>query len=324
MKRKYLIAILSIVASLPGAVIFGQNLPVNPATSLVSIRDSIQFPKESSFNFNDFLSGWSTYIGNKANLTKIYKLNPVNEAIAVSMFVGNSGTETEKNVFVFPCSLYYNQVKTNVNIENSVWENPTNGTVQFNFHCSLNGNKINYEFTDFEFFSVGQRGTGKFEEAKPTNIFSEGLLVKNNKIWRQVKQEYFERVTILAERFREFLYSSLGKEEGIKNENKIPPKEETKVKDEVKVEPKVATKPVLPPLFNYDLYKSIGLGMNYGDVVKLFGNEGKELNISSVVIGNKTVVQRTVIWYESETNKSKSITVSFSDDKVSGKSQTNL
>ena len=62
-----------------------QDLPVNPNTGLVSIKDSIEVKNKSLQEVKDVLSKWAYTLIDEANLTKVYKLDNSKQTEKVSI-----------------------------------------------------------------------------------------------------------------------------------------------------------------------------------------------------------------------------------------------
>lgn len=77
-----------------------------------------------------------------------------------------------------------------------------------------------------------------------------------------------------------------------------------------------------PAPISYETYGKIKMNMLYPEVKKLLSGNGKELSSCSSKLNGKTVIQQTILW--SNSNQTKSISVSFSNGKAISKSQSNL
>lgn len=137
---------------------------------------------------------------------------------------------------------------------------------------------------------------GKFEgEKPPSDNYNNSLLFKmSKKEWAEVKAEYYNNLKTLVANLKEYAENLLVKNQDIIDKSPI----------------------------NYESYKKIATGMSYEDVVKLLVVDGKELSNGTTQVNGKVIIQQTIVW--NDLDKSKSITISFTDGKVTSKSQTNL
>jgi len=268
-----------------------QGLPANPQTGLVSIQDSIELKNKTIQEVKDALSKWGNTLMDLDNLKTIFKLNNSKqvENIGINLPVGSVLTvEKGNNKFLINGSMGYGKAKE-VRLFNAVSTNPANGVVKFSLSYTITAQKIIYEFTNLEFSNTGVY-YGKFEDERPPKD-NKGIMSLNKKMWQDVKAEHFDRIRTLSVNLKEYLSNLLP------NNSNVSP-------------------------VNYESYKKIKIGMTYDEVIKIFGDEGKELSNSSSQVNGKIVILQTVIWYDLD--KAKTISVSLSDGKVTGKSQSNL
>jgi hypothetical protein len=282
---------------------FGQDLPLNPNTGLISIIDSVEVKKVSVSEIKRFLSmNWKKYFLDKNTRENLYKLNHKEESINVDGSYFASVSERQRNLFHTSGHLsYYGYKRGAITGElNSI--NITSGTVSFSFLYTVKNDKLLvYEITNFEFVSIASKGVyGKFEDSKPSKPFAVGILIKNKKIWDQIKYDYFERLKIMSKGFKEYTHNYFNNSE---NSTIIQP---------------------VKPLVNYELYKRIEINMNYNQVKEIFSEDGKELNTTMVNLNGRSVAQKICVWPESNSSSNRSITVIFHDNKVYSKSQTGL
>lgn len=276
----------------------GQDLPVNPLTNFVSIRDTISLNSVSAKDFKGIIAKWRNYLGQQSNIEKIFSLKSKDETLILhfSNSFFNSSAETQKDIFTNSGSMTFSAYKRDPVFKQTSSVDATNGKVTFNFIYSIKNGLFVYEFTNFEYsgFSSG----GKFEDEKPVKPFSVGLLAQNKKRWATIKTEYSERFKILSASLKSYVsdYMASMKADSEQEADKSP--------------------------VNYESYKKITTGMALDDVRKMLGDEGKELSSRSNQVNNKTVLLQTIIWYNDQ--KTKSIMISFTDGKVSSKTQANL
>ncbi|MFC0775290.1 hypothetical protein [Terrimonas alba] len=272
---------------------YSQELPVNSQTGLVSIKDSIAVKNKSLQEIKNVLSKWAYTLIDEANLNVVYKLDnsKQTEKISINLPLWSVLTQDKGgNKYVTNGTLTYSRTKTKGLVPTATF-----GAVKFSFSYTVTAKNLIYEFSNLE-YSHDMVHYGKFEgEKPPSNNYNSSLLFKmNKKEWVAVKGEYFENLKILATNLKEYAGSLLINNQASTNQSPI----------------------------NYESYKKITTGMPYDDVVKLLADEGKELSNSSSQVNGKTIILQTIIWYDLD--KSKSISVSFTDSKVNSKSQTNL
>ena len=293
MKPIILILTLLTVISLKG-----QDLPVNTLTRLVSITDTIPLNNISVKEFKAILGKWQNYLNQKANLEKVFLLKSKDESLSLgfgsSLF--NSSAETQKDIYTNSGSLSYFGYKRDPVFKEATSLNATNGKVTFNFIYSIKDGKFLYEFTNLEYGGYGT--SGKFEDDKPIKPFSVGVLAQNKKRWAAIKSEYFERFRILSEHLKNYIseYMVSIKADSIS----------ASVKSSI----------------NYESYEKITPGMTLDEVRKILGNGGKELSSTTSLVNDKSILMQTIVWRDQ--GQVKSILISFTDNKVSSKSQTNL
>lgn len=286
MKWKITLALLVFVT-----ISLAQELPTNPQTGLVSIKDSIDIKNKSIQEIKEMMSKWSYTLIDKENLAKIYSLNnsKQTENIYVSLpLYSVLNQQSGNNKFQTNGTLTYNKVKTSG--LNAVAPLVVSGGIKYNFTYTITSKKLIYEFTNLEYSHDGLH-FGKFEDSKPpADNLNRSLIIKmGKKEWGAVKEEYFTYLKTLASNLKEYSTSIL-------QETHSP--------------------------ISYESYKKISVGMTYNEVVKLLDDEGKEVSNSSTQLNGKLVSQQTIIW--NDLDKTKSITVSFVDGKVVSKAQSNL
>ena len=289
MKRKILLFSILI-----GLKAFSQELPTNPQTGLVSIKDSFDVKNKSLQEVKTLMKDWGITFNNIESLKKIYKLNnsKQTENINILLPIENPALTQDRggNSYLINGTLTYTKTKIN-----GLTQYVVNGSVKFNFSYSITSQKLIYEITDIQ-YSHDFNHYGKFEDSKPPQDLTNRSLVfkMTKKEWEEVKVEYFDKLKILADNLKEYATSVLKSNQASNKQS----------------------------LINYDSYKQIKTGMSYDEIVKLLADEGKELSNTTTQANGKTVTQQIIIW--NDLDKTKSITVTFADGKVASKSQTNL
>lgn len=276
----------------------GQDLPVNPSTRLISVIDTIQLNSISTKDFKLILGKWQNYLNQKANIEKVFSLKSKDESVSLNFngFLFNSSAETQKGIYTNSGSLTYFGYKRDPVFKEATSLNATNGKVTFTFIYSIKDGKFIYEFTNLEYGGYGT--SGKFEEDKPIKPFSVGVLSQNKKRWSTIKNEYFDRFKALSTHLNNYVTEYL-----------------TSIKaDSVSVLSK--------SYISYESYKQITPGMTLDEVRKVLGDSGKELSSTTSLVNNKAVLLQTILWRDE--SQTKSILISFTDNKVTSKSQTNL
>lgn len=270
-----------------------QELPTNPQTGLVFIKDSVETTGKSLQEVKGLLSKWAYTLLDEANLTKIYKLDNSKQTEKISINLPLWSVLTQErggNKYAISGTLTYNKTKTKGLVPTATF-----GAVKFDFSYIITTNKLIFEITNLE-YSHDMVHNGKFEgEKPPSDKYNNSLLFKmSKKEWAAVKAEYFNKLKTLGENLMDYWGNILMSNQDIINKSPI----------------------------NYESYKKIATGMSYDDVVKLLVVEGKELSNGTTQIDGKTIIQQTIVW--NDLDKSKSIIINFTDGKVSSKSQTNL
>lgn len=293
MKLKILILLILIKSN-----VFAQDLPTNPATGLVSIRDTISLKDVSEKDFKPIISNWKNYLSQKTNVDKLFSVKSKQETITLAFLYGffTSHAEMQKGIYTNSGNLSYFGYSRDPLFKEVSSVDWTNGNVSFNLIYSIKGNQFFYEFTNFEF--TGSGSGGKFEDDKPVKPFTVGVLAQNKKRWKQIKSSYCDRFKVLSENLKAYVADFIKADKNDK-------------------EASAANSPI-----SYSNYQNIKIGMSYPEVKKLLGSEGKELNNGTTQINGKAMIQQTIVW--NDLDKSKSITVNFTDGKVTSKSQTNL
>jgi hypothetical protein len=290
---------ISLLLILIGFKGFAQELPTNPETGLVFIKDSIEIKNKSLQEVKDIMSKWAHTLMDVENLKRIYDLNNSRQTETIGLnFPLESFLTQDKgnNKFLTNGALTYSKLKTNG--LNAYAPTATGGSIKFSFSYTISSNKLIFEFTNLE-CSNGGAHYGKFEDVKPPQDDRRGygsLLFSHmgKKEWKDIRAEYFDRLKILADNLKEYATTVL-------KSNQLS----------VKQSP-----------INYESYKQIKTGMAYDEVVKLLVDEGKELSNTSTQLNGKAVTQQTIVW--NDLDKTKSITITFADGKVLSKAQTNL
>lgn len=271
-----------------------QELPTNPQTGLIFIKDSIEINGKSLQEVKDILSKWGNTLLDMENLKSVYQLNnsKQTEMVAVNLPVNMPVLTQDKggNRFLVNGTLTYSKTKTKGLVPTATF-----GGIKFSFSYTITAKKLFYEFTNLE-YSHDMVHYGKFEGDKPpSDNYNKSFLFKmSKKEWAAVKTEYYNNLKILSANLKRYAENLFASESVSANMSQI----------------------------NYDSYKKIVTGMSYDDVAKLLADEGKELNNTSTQVNGKTVTQQTIIW--NDLDKTKSITVTFTDGKVVSKTQTNL
>jgi hypothetical protein len=301
MNRLILLLFLSFIVN----SLIAQDLPLNPATGLVSISQSIISKDVSQRDFKSILQKWQNYLSQKATVEKIFSVNAKNETLSLSInnYFFHSSAEVQKDLFTNKIELKYTGYNRTPLFKEATSLNATSGIVTFNIIYSYKGNQFNFEFTNFEYSGFGTGG--KFEDKKPFKPFAVGILAQNKKIWQAIKEEYYNRAMLLATNLNQYIsqYS-----ESVQTNTKSVNHSATTTQSAI----------------TYDSYQKIKTGMSYNEVKSILTNEGKEISSNVLQSNGKPITYQTFVWYESESNKAKSIFISFTDDKVSSKSQTNL
>jgi hypothetical protein len=266
---------------------FSQELPINPQTGPVSIKDSFEVKNKSLQEIKEMMKNWGHTLIDIESVKQLYKLNnsKQTEMINITLPIENPVLTQDKggNKFLTNGTLYYNKTKTNG--LNQYAPVIISGSVKFNFSYTITSQKLIYELTSIE-YSHDMNHYGKFEDEKPPQDYMNKSLVfkMSKKEYAEVKAEYFQRLKILGDNLKEYATTILKSNQA-----------------------SVKQSPV-----NYESYKQIKTGMAYDEVVKLLVDEGKELRVT----------QKTIVW--NDLDKTKSITVTFTDGKVASKSQINL
>lgn len=287
---------ICILAILITHSVFGQELPINPTTGLVFIKDSIEIKNKSLQEVKDVMSKWSYTLIDIENLKKVFKLDnkKQTENIYVSLpLYSVLNQEKGNNRFQTNGTLNYSKSKTTG--LNATAPLVVSGGMKFNFIYTITAKKLIFEFTSLEYSHDGVH-FGKFEDSKPpADNLNRSLVFKmGKKEWSAVRAEYFEYLKTLNVNLKECTTNLLKENQTTENQS----------------------------LINYESYKKINTDMNYEEVAKLLGDDGKELNNSSSQVNGKTVTQQTIVWQDLD--RAKSITVTFNNGKVQSKSQTNL
>lgn len=147
--------------------LFSQDLPTNPQTGLVSIKDSIDIKSRSIQDIKEMMSKWSYTLIDRENLAKIYSLNnrKQTENIYVSLpLYSVLNQQSGNNRFQTNGTLTYNKVKTSG--LNAVAPIVVSGGIKYNFTYTITSKKLIYEFTNLEYGHDGLH-FGKFEDSKP-------------------------------------------------------------------------------------------------------------------------------------------------------------
>lgn len=287
---KFKIALLSILLA---GNLAAQELPTNPQTGFIFIEDSVETNGKSLQEVKDLLSKWAYTLLDESNLAKVYKLDnsKQTEKIAINLPLW-SGLTQEKggNKYAINGTLTYSKTKTKGLVPTATF-----GSAKFDFSYTIMSNKLVVELTNLE-YSHDMVHYGKFEgEKPPSDNYNNSLLFKmSKKEWAEVKAEYYNNLKTLVANLKEYAENLLVKNQDIIDKSPI----------------------------NYESYKKIATGMSYEDVVKLLVVDGKELSNGTTQVNGKVIIQQTIVW--NDLDKSKSITISFTDGKVTSKSQTNL
>jgi hypothetical protein len=284
---------ISLLLILIGFKGFAQELPTNPETGLVFIKDSIEIKNKSIQEVKDMMSKWAYTLIDDGNLNKVYKLDnsKQTEKISINLPLWSVLTQDKGgNKFLTNGTLTYSKTKTKGLVPTATF-----GAVKFDFSYTITSKKLIYVFTNLE-YSHDMIHYGKYENEKPpSDSYNKSLLFKTSKReWNTTKGEYYDNLKILSGNLKEFAANLLQVNSITANESPV----------------------------NYESYKKIATGMSYDDVVKLLADDGKELSNSSTQVNGKTITQRIIIW--NDFDKTKSITVTFAEGKVVSKSQTNL
>lgn len=287
---KFKIAILLILFA---GNLAAQELPTNPQTGLIFIEDSVETNGKSLQEVKGLLSKWAYTLLDESNLTKVYKLDNSKQSEKISINLPLwSGLTQEKggNKYAINGTLTYSKTKTKGLVPTATF-----GSVKFDFSYTVMSNKLFFEFTNLE-YSHDMVHYGKFEgEKPPSDNYNNSLLSKmSRKEWAAVKTEYFNNLKTLCTNLKDYVKNLLISNQDLTNKSPI----------------------------NYESYKKITTGMSYDDVVKLLVVEGKEISNGTTQMNGKAIVQQTMVW--NDLDKTKSITINFTDGKVSSKSQTNL
>lgn len=272
---------------------FTQELPRNSQTGLFFIKDSMEVNDKSLQDVKNIMNKWAYTLIDEGNLNKVYKLNNSKQTEKVSINLplwSILSQDKGNNIFLTNGTLTYSKTKTK-----GLAPSVTFGAVKFSFSYSISANKLLYEFTSLE-YSHDMVHYGKFEDEKPpSDNYNKSLLLKmSKKEWNDIKVEYFNNLKILSENLKEFANPFL-------KVNQLSPNKS---------------------LINYETYKKLIIGMTYNDVAKLLEDEGKELSNSTSQVNGKSITLQTFIW--TTFDKSKSITVTFTDGIISSKSQKDL
>jgi hypothetical protein len=272
-----------------------QELPTNPQTGLVSIKDSISIKDKSLQEVKEVMLNWGRTLLDPENLKAVYKLDNAKqiERIAVILPVGVLTRDKGGNQYLTNGSLSYGKTKTSG--LNKVAPVMVSGGAKFGFYYTITKDKLVYEFTNLE-YSHDMVHYGKYESEKPPqdNYNPAVFFNMSKKVWQSVRVEYFEKVKVLSNNLKVYAANLLASNSPEGSQSTV----------------------------SYEAYKKISTGMSYNEVSKMFGDEGKELNNTSSQVGGKTITQQTIVWQDLD--KSKSITVTFVDGKVTSKSQQNL
>ena len=278
-------------------IVTAQDLPQNPKTGLVSIRDSINVKGKSLQEIKNILSGWGNTLMDETNLNTVFNLknSKQTERIFISLPVENPVLTQDigGNKFLVSGTLTYMKIKNSG--LNQFAPVVVNNASKFSFSYIITPHTLIYEFTNFE-YSLDGVHYGKYEDEKPPQDLNNRSIVfkMGKKEWKELKIENFTYFTTLASNLKGYVSTRLQNTHITSDQSPV----------------------------NYESYKKIKTGMTYDEVIKILGDEGKELSNGNTNINGKTVAQQTIVW--SDLDKTKNITITFADGKAVSKSQNNL
>ena len=206
--------------------------------------------------------------------------------------------------------MYYSNIKTN-RLLGTEKANTSNGLVSFKMRYTIDKNGIIYELTNFVYSPNSGGGVGGTANYKGNPFEQESLkingvygiipaITKNKKVWAEIKSDWYKKMEILSSHFQSYVinyYATI---------NQSSPNSFTNSH------------------ISYDVYKKIQSGMSYEGVIKLLGDEGKELSNNIIKKENKEVSEQIIVWYVSEDSRDKYIKLTLINKVVTSKSQANL
>lgn len=275
--------------------VINQEIPRNAKTDMVSIMDSISMPLENAKDVKEVINEWEKYLSVPDNLKELYKSKDQYEYYFLyRMGLSNA---IDKNTSNTSWKMTYSNVKVGRLTGGITETSKSNGTVSFKIKYIISKKGVNIEFTDFEY-----DGTRFEEEAyKPTGVYGVlPALSKNKSLWREIKMDYLVKIRKLSDHFKNYTENYFAKV----NSSSADDFSNSKI--------------------SYDTYKKIQSGMNYETVIKLLGDEGRELSYNLIKKDSREVSEQIIVWYSSDDSRDKYIKLTFIDRVVTSKSQANL
>jgi len=151
MKCKIAIALLLFVK-----IGIAQDLPVNPATGLVSIIDSVDLKGKTVEHIKEAMTNWGHTLLDFDNLKQVYKLDDSKqtENIYINLPIGTILTQDRgNNTFFTNGSLSY--VRTKTNGFNAYAPSVGGGGVKFSLIYKVTSTRVIYEITNMEYSHDG-------------------------------------------------------------------------------------------------------------------------------------------------------------------------
>lgn len=203
-----LVVLILFVFNYAGAI--AQELPINPSTGLVVIKDSVMLSGASKNDFFKACSNWNQLIQQTDTLIRLFKLDAKEENITAGMILNSGDPERRRNEFIGHGNIIYNKIKRSPFTGQPIGSSTKNGTVEYKIYYTITSTQVTYEITEFIFHAASDYSLfGRFEDDKPSKSWSVGILSNNKKTWSEVKQDYFQRVLILSQNLKLYLQNYL-------------------------------------------------------------------------------------------------------------------
>jgi hypothetical protein len=191
---------------------FCQDLPINPATGLVSITDSIDLKGRTVEQVKEAMTNWGHTLLDIDNLKQVYKLDDSKqtENIYINLPVGTILTQNRgNNTFFTNGSLSY--VRTKTNGLNAYAPSVGGGGVKFSLIYKVTPTRVVFEITNMEYSHDGVH-YGKFEsdKAPQNNYGASAFFGTSKKEWTRLRLEYFDYLKTLASYLKQYIIPLLG------------------------------------------------------------------------------------------------------------------